>query len=609
MRLPKPGFVRIVFGLLARAVESPTANRQAFAQTVTPTASPVPGDSMRWSTAGLIVIVASLLSGLLSSRATWAQVPPPSATAQPSPAQSMSQEAWRASMSRAPMPQKGCFKATYPNTAWQPVPCTTAPPAPYPPARGPRSDNVGNGNDYSAVVSGSISSAVGSFDSVAGVTSESGDVDGVAPPVANTFSLQLNANTFTTSVCDGAANPSDCSGWQQFVYSNSGCGGSPCAFMQYWLLNWGTTCPAGWSPYERDCYTNSDSVEVPIQTIADLAQLHLTGNAASGGMDTITLSTGSDVYSASGEDSVLNLAAGWQQAEFNIFGDCCGSQAVFNSGSTIVVRTSLDDGTTNAPSCEEDGFTGETNNLNLVAPCGPVGGASPAIVFTESLDSGAPTPTPTPTPTTELTIAPAKLSFGNVDATASSKTKKLTLHNTSKTVAAVIGQLIPPASFTIASDGCSNQIIQPKDKCTVEVAFVPATAIGSVSEALMIPYNGTSPAETLEGNGIAVTLKAPSSKTLPSTDAGSVGKTANITISNRSAATVQLGAASGLADFTIIADGCANASLAPKASCVVTVEFAPGDGTSGELTGVLSYDFIYGANSGSVATTLKGKVE
>src|SRR5208283_529833 len=237
MRLPKPGFVRIVFGLLARAVESLTANRQAFARTVTPTASPVPGDSMRWGfghgatsrfpAAGRIVIVASLLSGLFSSRATWAQLPPPPASAQPSPAQSMSQEAWRASMSRAPMPKKGCFKATYPNTAWQQVPCTTAPPAPYPPARGPRSDNVGNGNDFSAQVMGSISSAVGSFDSVTGVTSESGDVYGVAPPVANTFSLQLNANTFATSVCEDAKTPSKCFGWQQFVYSNSGF-----AFMQ-----------------------------------------------------------------------------------------------------------------------------------------------------------------------------------------------------------------------------------------------------------------------------------------------------------------------------------------------------------------------------------------
>jgi hypothetical protein len=539
-------------------------------------------------------------------------------------------------MSRAPMPKKGCFKATYPNTDWQSVPCKTAPLVPYPPARGPRSDNVGNGDDYAAQVSGFISSAEGSFDSVTGVTSESGDVDGVAPPVANTFSLQLNANFFGTSVCDGAKTPSSCFGWQQFVYSNSGF-----AFMQYWLINWDTTCPAGWFTYEHDCYTNSDSVSVPVQTIAELAQLTLTGNAAAGGLDTISLSTGSEVYTASGEDSMVNLALGWQEAEFNIFGDCCATQAIFNSGSSLVVATSVDDGTTNAPSCVEDGFTGETNNLNLIAPCSPIGGASPAIMFTENLDTGGsptptptptptstptltptpgtptpgtptpgtPTPTPTPLPTTVLTVSPAKLNFGNIDATASSKTKKLTLRNTSKTVAAVIGQLIPPASFTISSDGCSNQTIQPRKNCTVEVAFVPATVIGSVSEALVIPYNGTSPAETLEGNGIAATLKAPSSKTLPSADAGSISKTANITISNRSAATVQLGAASLLEDFTITDDGCANASLAPKTSCVVTVEFEPAEGTSGELTAVLGYDFTYGANSGSVAVTLKGKVE
>jgi hypothetical protein len=208
-----------------------------------------------------------------------------------------------------------------------------------------------------------------------------------------------------------------------------------------------------------------------------------------------------------------------------------------------------------------------------------------------------------------LTVSPAKLNFGNIDATASSRTKKLTLHNTSKTVAAVIGQLIPPASFTISSDGCSNQTIQPRKDCTVEVAFTPATVVGSVSETLTIPYNGASPAETLEGNGVAVTLKAPSSKTLPNDEAGEIGKTGTITISNRSAATVQLGAASALEDFTITDDGCAETTLAPKASCAVTVEFAPAEGTSGELTSALGYDFTYGANSGSVAITLKGKVE
>jgi hypothetical protein len=209
--------------------------------------------------------------------------------------------------------------------------------------------------------------------------------------------------------------------------------------------------------------------------------------------------------------------------------------------------------------------------------------------------------------TLDLTASPAKLNFGKVDATASSSTKTLTLHNKG-TAAAVISQLSPPVSFIISSDTCSNQTIQPKDECSVEVAFAPATVVGSVSETLAIPYNGTSLSETLEGDGIAITLKAPSSKTLPGVGAGAIGKAESITISNKSAAAVQLGAASAIPDFMITADECANGSLAPKASCVVTVAFAPATGTSGELSSTLSYDFTYGANNGNVAVTLKGKV-
>jgi hypothetical protein len=35
---------------------------------------------------------------------------------------------------RVPVPKKGCFKATYPSTTWQEVPCGTAPKRRYPPA-------------------------------------------------------------------------------------------------------------------------------------------------------------------------------------------------------------------------------------------------------------------------------------------------------------------------------------------------------------------------------------------------------------------------------------------------------------------------------------------
>jgi hypothetical protein len=303
-------------------------------------------------------------------------------------------------MTRAPLPKAGCFKVSYPRTEWEQVPCTIAPPYPYP-ARGVgRGNTTGDGNDFAAQVSGSISAAAGSFDSVTGVTSVS-DSTGESD-----FSLQLNANFFTTPVCNGAANPSECQGWQQFVYSNSGY-----AFMQYWLIDYGTTCPAEWYTYspgssETDCYTNSAGVSVPAQPIADLAQLSLTGNAVSGGVDAIILSTGSEMYSAQGEDSFLSLAQGWRVAEFNLFGDCCSTEASFNSGSTIVVRTSVDDGTTNAPACVTEGFTAETNSLTLVQPCCPYGGASPAIEFTESNVAGA-TATCTPLETVTAPSSPS----------------------------------------------------------------------------------------------------------------------------------------------------------------------------------------------------------
>jgi hypothetical protein len=89
--------------------------------------------------------------------------------------------------------------------------------------------------------------------------------------------------------------------------------------------------------------------------------------------------------SVSNQDSVLNLAPSWQDAEFNVFGDSCSSQAVFSPNSTIVVRTQVNAGSALAPTCRTQGFTGETNNLDLVGtPATVQTSVQPAIVFTQS---------------------------------------------------------------------------------------------------------------------------------------------------------------------------------------------------------------------------------
>jgi hypothetical protein len=287
-------------------------------------------------------------------------------------------QGWSRGMTNVPLPRPGCFTSSYPNTGWQEVPCVTPPNLPFPPATGPRPDSVGNGNDASSQVSGLISTAVGSFDSVTGVTSESG------PMGANAFTLQINSSFFNGSpACSGAANPSNCQGWQQFVHSNVA---GQAAYIQYWLINYNNTCPSGWNTDSPHCWTNSPTaVGVPTQPISNLANLVLTGQAVVGGMDTLILSTGNTLYAMQNVDSMIDLGPNWTTAEFNIIGDCCSSAANFNPGSTIVVRNSVDSGVVSAPSCFGGGFTAETNNLFFQPASGtPRSSTQPAIVFTQS---------------------------------------------------------------------------------------------------------------------------------------------------------------------------------------------------------------------------------
>jgi hypothetical protein len=339
----------------------------------------------------------SLLSAVAASAQTGtppSKGPAPAAASPPVTQQSPEakrREAWRATIARTPHPKLGCFTAAYPDTALKEVPCTAAPNLPYGPASGLRLLTVGNGTDFTAeVTSGSISSATGSFDSVTGGTSVTGPkfVASCTSPVQNvpdTYALQLNTSPFTTSACSASPNP-DCRGWQQFVYSSNT---SKKVFMQYWLLKYNATCPTGWNSYmpsagETDCFKNSSAVSVPVQTAADLHQISLTGAAVAGGTDKVELSTNGVVYSVSANDNVLDLAPTWRAVEYNIVGDGCGSQAKFSSGTTIVVRTTVHNGTTDAPSCIKKGFTGESNNLTLVDTPTATMGPSPAIVFKQS---------------------------------------------------------------------------------------------------------------------------------------------------------------------------------------------------------------------------------
>src|SRR5438270_5007194 len=134
-----------------------------------------------------IGVMATLLFALLYAHPTSAaqkeppKTPPKSATAaaeeQVSPEERQKRKDWGDQMLRKPAPKKGCFDAAYPSTEWKEVPCVKAPNIPSIPRHGPRPGVVGNNNDVSAgAPSGHITQAIGHFENVTNVTSESGPI-------------------------------------------------------------------------------------------------------------------------------------------------------------------------------------------------------------------------------------------------------------------------------------------------------------------------------------------------------------------------------------------------------------------------------------------------
>lgn len=217
-------------------------------------------------------------------------------------------------------------------------------------------------------------------------------------------------------------------------------------------------------------------------------------------------------------------------------------------------------------------------------------------------------------PLATLTASPVALKFGNVDATGTSKPKKVTLTNKTAT-ATLISSVTATPPFVIAggADTCSDNTVGAAKTCSFDVEFAPATVANVSGGSIDVAYNGGSPAVALEGDGIAVTLTAPKSQSFAAVDAGAVGKPVSIALSNSSTVTVTLGTATlgvpDAASFTITSDGCSGQPLAPKGKCEVAVEFAPPAMASGAQTSTLSFGFTYGANNGGVSTALKGNVK
>lgn len=285
---------------------------------------------------------------------------------------------WQKEIASLPTPKGGCYHASFPSVQWHATKCLVAPDVPLAPRLQARSNGapltIGNGADYSAQVTGKISAATGTFTNVSSKLKEAGQIGGVGAQVKNAFSLQLNSSFFSTPVCSGASDPSQCEGWQQFVYAFHYSGTTNEVFMQYWLLYYDTKCPSGWATYKIDgdifCYTNSAATSIGTLKAKYLGDVTFAATAAASGNDKVTMTNSEtgQASSASGSDSKLDLAKAWNTTEWGVFGDAGGAEANFNTSpaSTLEAVTTLQATSSSAPSCLNQGFTGETNNLTRV---------------------------------------------------------------------------------------------------------------------------------------------------------------------------------------------------------------------------------------------------
>ena len=372
-----------------------------------------------------VAMVPSLLA--CSSGAPGLSNDPPSGQSVPAGAtvQSSGPSASRAALKAKPLPGDGCFKAASPDSEWEQVPCGPAPthtpeeiaahrkrahsaasasraPETLSPSLigGCNGTQCGSG-DYWAAPYGetpTLFEAAGSFPNVSGITSET---DGTT----DNFELQLNTNAFdyvsggAASLCSGATAPTNCQGWEQFLYGSQGQ-----IYIEYWLLNYGNTCPSTsenpprkWNTQGSDCWIDSPKTSVPIEKIANLATLALAGEV-NGSSDTLFYVAGSTEY-ATQYTTLLQVSQGWTSAEFNVFGNAGGSEATINGseatvGVQLYLSTGIDSSIPYVQCVNQASSTAETNSMNFVPnSCCPTGGFSAATIqFTESNDTSQAAP-------------------------------------------------------------------------------------------------------------------------------------------------------------------------------------------------------------------------
>jgi hypothetical protein len=158
-------------------------------------------------------------------------------------------------------------------------------------------------------------------------------------------------------------------------------------FIEYTLKDFNlntinANCPQGWMVVGLDCAMNTFGTGSAALTVQDLPSVKLTGTASPSG-DTVMLMPPSGPPLALNTGDILGLANNWTGVEWGVYGDGGGMQGVADfTNTTLVARTTFNNGGTTAPVCDDGGTTAESNNLFLNPPV--PGRNPPALISTQT---------------------------------------------------------------------------------------------------------------------------------------------------------------------------------------------------------------------------------
>ncbi len=246
------------------------------------------------------------------------------------------------------------------------------------------------------------------------------------------------------------------------------------------------------------------------------------------------------------------------------------------------------------------------------------------IVATNSFTVVGTTPPPAPAISVTDSVSPttdSQVPFGSVN-TGSSANQTVTVTNTgtASLMVGAVGSTDPLAApFTKTNDTCSNQTIAPSASCTMTITFAP-TATGTFSDSFNIPSNDPARSSVIvnaSGTGAAAPTPAISvtDSVAPTNDLlvpfGTVTAGASaaqtVTVTNNGNAGLVIGAVGSTdslaSPFAVTTDTCSNQTIAPSASCAVTITFAPA------ATGTFSDSFNIPSNDpgkASVTVSVSG---